>query len=106
VLASADFLAFALLRAAREVGLSIPTHLSVVVFDDNLPVQRADPPLTAVGQPNGRLGEEAAELLLERLRHPERGPILRVIAPSLIIRSSTGPILGDPESEAAALTVA
>lgn len=91
VIASADFLALGLLRVAREQGLSVPADLSVIVFDDNPSVQSADPPLTAIGQPNRRLGEEAGELLLDRLRHPEKGARQQLIAPSLIIRSSTGP---------------
>ncbi len=106
VLASADFLALAVIRAAREAGLSVPTDLSVIVFDDNPSVQREDPPLTAVSQPNRRLGEEAGELLLDRLNRPEQGPGHRLIAPSLIIRSSTGPRPRNMESEGTTATVA
>lgn len=106
VLASADFLALALIRAAREERLSIPTDVSVVVFDDNPSVQRADPPLTAISQPNRRLGMEAGELLLDRLAHPEVGPIHRLVIPSLIIRSSTGPRPRGTVREDAAATVA
>lgn len=106
VLASADFLALATLRAARDTGLSIPADLSVVVFDDNLPVQRADPPLTAVSQSNRHLGEVAGELLLDQLKHPEKGVTHRLIVPSLVIRSSTASRATWTEGEVSGTTVA
>jgi LacI family transcriptional regulator len=106
LLASSDFVALAALRAARHAGLSVPRDLSVIAFDDNLAVQRVDPPLTAVGQPNRRLGEEAGELLLDQLRQPERGPFHRLIDPSLIIRSSTGPRTVGTKGDATGATVA
>jgi LacI family transcriptional regulator len=89
VFAAADFLALAALRAARSSGMSVPDDLSIVVFDDNLPVQQADPPLTAISQPNRRLGEEAAALLLDRVANPDGPLVQRLIVPSLIVRSST-----------------
>jgi len=50
VLAAADFLALAALKAARAGGLRVPDDLSIAAFDDSLLVQHADPPLTAVSQ--------------------------------------------------------
>jgi DNA-binding LacI/PurR family transcriptional regulator len=92
--AAADFLALAILPVAREQGLSIPRDLSVIVFDDNLSVQRADPPLTAIDQPNRRLGEEAATVLLDRVRGPDRPLVQRLFTPTLIFRSSTAAASG------------
>lgn len=89
VFAAADFLALAVVHAAKAAGLTVPGDLSVAVFDDNLPVQQADPPLTAVSQPNKRLGEEAAELLLDRLAAPGAPLAQRLIVPSLVVRAST-----------------
>jgi LacI family transcriptional regulator len=91
IFAAADFLALAALKAARKGGLSVPRDLSVVVFDDNLLVQHADPPLTAVSQPNWRLGEEAAGMLLEQLTGPNHAQVQRLIVPTLIVRDSTAP---------------
>jgi DNA-binding LacI/PurR family transcriptional regulator len=100
VFAAADFLALAVLPAARARGLSIPRDLSVVVFDDNLSVQGADPPLTAVGQPNRTLGAEAARLLLERIEYPDAPVVQQIFEPSLVMRSSTAPLsdLGGKDS--------
>lgn len=91
VFAAADFLALAALRAARQLGLKVPADLSIAVFDDNLPVQHADPPLTAISQPNKRLGEEAAELLLGRIHRPQSALIQRLVVPTLVNRASTAP---------------
>ncbi|HEX6508500.1 MAG TPA: LacI family DNA-binding transcriptional regulator [Chloroflexota bacterium] len=91
IFASADFLALGAIKAARALGLSVPRDLSVVVFDDNALVQQADPPLTAVTQPNRRLGEEAAALLLDRVKEPGLPLVQRLVVPSLSTRLSTAP---------------
>lgn len=91
VFVAADFLALALIKAGRDVGLSVPDDLSVVVFDDTSTVRHADPPLTAISQPNRRLGEEAAELLLDRIERPTSPLVHRLIVPSLVVRNSTSP---------------
>lgn len=90
IFAAADFLAVAVARAVRATGLTIPGDLSLVAFDDSVLVRNAEPPLTAVGQPNRRLGEEAAALLLDRIAAPERPPVHTLLAPSLAVRNSTG----------------
>lgn len=87
--AAADFLALAALKAARLAGLALPDDLSVAVFDDSLLVQHADPPLTAISQPTGRLGEEAAALLLDRVANPGLPLVQRLVVPTLVARAST-----------------
>jgi len=91
VVAAADVLALAALRAARAAGLAVPDDLSLVAFDDSLLVQHADPPLTAIGQPNHLLGEQAASLLLDRAADPSLPPVQRLVAPTLVVRKSTAP---------------
>ncbi len=91
ILAAADILALAVLRAARAMGRAVPDDLSLIAFDDTLLVQHADPSLTAIGQPNRRLGEEGMTLLLERAAAPALPPVQRLIAPTLVVRQSTAP---------------
>lgn len=91
VFAAADFLALATLREAREAGLCVPLDLSLCVFDDSPLVQHAEPPLTTVSQPNQRLGEEAAALLLELVAHRGAPLMQRLVVPTLTIRGSTAP---------------
>jgi LacI family transcriptional regulator len=91
VFAAADSLALAVLKAARTAGLAVPRDLSLAVFDDNAVVQQAEPALTAVSQPNRRLGEEAAGMLLDRIAQPGGPLVQRLIVPTLVIRQSTAP---------------
>ncbi len=98
VFAGADFLGLAVLRVARALGLTVPDDLSVAVFDDSLLVEHADPPLTAVGQSNRRLGEDAAALLLDRVATPDLPLARRLVTPTLVVRCSTAsPVRVRPE---------
>ncbi|MGI8967516.1 MAG: substrate-binding domain-containing protein, partial [Chloroflexota bacterium] len=96
IFAASDFLALTVLKVARSLVLRVPSDVSLVVFDDNSLVQQAEPPLTAVSQPNSRIGEEAMGLLLDRIANPEIPLVQRLIVPSMVLRSSTGPIRMDP----------
>jgi LacI family transcriptional regulator len=92
VFASADFLGIAVVKAARDAGLTIPDDLSVCVFDDSPLVQHADPPLTAVSQPNRRLGEEAGRLLLDRVENPAAPLVQQLVIPAMVVRLSTAAV--------------
>jgi len=87
--AGADYVGLAALKAARTLGLAVPSDLSLVVFDDSLLIEHAEPPLTAVSQSSRRLGEEAAGLLLDRVAHPTLPLVQRLLVPSLVVRRST-----------------
>ena len=63
-----DLMALGALEAARAGGRRVPTDLSIVGFDDIPFAALANPPLTTVGQPIRQLGEQAADLLLQRDR--------------------------------------
>jgi DNA-binding LacI/PurR family transcriptional regulator len=98
IIAAADYLALAVLKVARARGLSVPQDLSLAAFDDNLTIQQAHPAITAISQPNRRLGEEAASLLLDRVSNPESPLVQRIIVPTLVTRESTcPPILEGPK---------
>lgn len=88
VLAMGDVLAIGALRAARQLGLSIPSDLSVVGFDDIAACQWMQPRLTSVRQPIVEKGEVAARLLLERIEDPNHARH-HVLAVQLIERDST-----------------
>jgi LacI family transcriptional regulator len=78
------------LRALRERHMRIPEDVSVVGFDDIPAAELLDPPLTVVQQPTYRMGAQAAELLIRRIREPE-APVQEVLlSASLVIRGSTG----------------
>ncbi|MCI0345372.1 MAG: substrate-binding domain-containing protein, partial [Chloroflexi bacterium] len=91
VLAMSDALAIGAIGAARELGLRVPEHLSVVGFDDIDLAAHVDPPLTTVHQPIRRKGEEAVRLLLAAIETTT--PLVeRVRLPtSLVVRRSSAP---------------
>lgn len=67
VFARNDAVAMGALRAARDLGLSVPGDIAIAGFD-NLPISAyTSPPLTTVNQPTAILGHRAAEFVLDRI---------------------------------------
>jgi LacI family transcriptional regulator len=76
--------------AAEERGLSCPKDLSMIGYHDLPHDDRIVPPLTSIHQPREELGRIAAEILVAILRSPGLPPAPRRIAPTLVVRRSTG----------------
>ena len=90
VIAVNDLLAIGVLRAAADLGLHIPTDVSVVGYDDIATASYLVPRLTTVSRDAQNLGRAAVKLLLARIHDPDR-PRRRETRPArLIIRESTG----------------
>jgi LacI family transcriptional regulator len=64
IFASADQMAYGVLRAAEERGIAVPQDLALVGFDDDAPSAHVQPPLTTVRQPSFEMGQRGIELLL------------------------------------------
>ncbi len=86
-----DLMAFGALTVAEERGLMCPRDVSIVGYHDLPHVERIVPPLTSIRQAREELGRIAAELLVQLLASPGRPPAPRKIAPTLVVRQSTGP---------------
>ncbi|MGD9942956.1 MAG: LacI family DNA-binding transcriptional regulator [Burkholderiaceae bacterium] len=85
-----DIIAFGVMLGLQAAGLTPGRDFGVVGFDDVPEASLWEPPLTTVQAPQDRIGEAAAELLIQRINHPH-GPVARVInEPSLILRKSCG----------------
>lgn len=88
-----NFIAIGALRALKDVGLQVPKDMSVVGFDDLPPRLIMQPSLTVVVQPAYEMGQQATELLLERLSGNAPEACREIILPTeLIIRSSAAPL--------------
>jgi len=86
-----DLLAIGALRAAGDLGLLVPTDLSLVGYDDISFANYLVPRLTTSSKDAVRMGREALKMLLARIEDPDR-PRQRADLPArLIIRESTGP---------------
>jgi LacI family transcriptional regulator len=86
-----DISAIGAVRALREGGRLVPEDVSVVGFDDIQSAAYQNPGLTTVRQPLRKMGEIAAETLLQRINSPENSPYPKVITvqPELVVRAST-----------------
>lgn len=82
-----DMIAIGVLMACRERGIAVPQELSIVGFDDIKLTSYVTPPLTTIHQPKVRLGQLAAQVLLDLL--DDRPGRNYVLPPMLIPRAST-----------------
>ena len=93
IFATSDTTAIGLMQAAYQSGVSIPTRLSIVGYDDIDLAPFTIPPLTTVSQTGVEMGRAATRLLLDIIdRDLDREDVDDVVlAPSLIVRESTAP---------------
>ncbi len=95
-------LAEGVLRAARDLRLSVPGDLSVVAHDDALPhrpADRFDPALTVTRAPMRDACDPLAQLLVDHIQGAAAAALQIVVRAGLIARASTGPV---PNGEEAA----
>jgi DNA-binding LacI/PurR family transcriptional regulator len=84
-----DISAIGAIRAIQEKGLRVPQDISVMGFDDIPGAAFYSPSLTTVRQPLNRMGEVAAQSLLERIEGKRDYPAEIAIEPELVVREST-----------------
>ncbi|WP_405675898.1 LacI family transcriptional regulator [Streptomyces sp. NBC_01511] len=90
ILFANDQMAIGALHALERRGVRVPDDIAVTGFD-GIPLSRiVRPPLTTVRQPMRRLGEEAVELLIQRLSDPTRPPVSLMLPVSVARRGSCG----------------
>ncbi len=89
-----DEMAAGALRAAHEMGLSVPSDLSVVGFDNITMSHYTDPPLTTVSPAKEHMGKLAVSRVLEMIENKETPPRRQETPVELIVRNSTSK-LGD-----------
>lgn len=92
-----DYTASGIILAAKQVGLQIPDDVSICGFSNSKISQDTDPMLTTVDQHPRKVGEEAIELLLEKINSGGKTIIKknRVVKTSLVVRQSTRPLEGE-----------
>ncbi|MBF6595697.1 MAG: LacI family DNA-binding transcriptional regulator [Thermaceae bacterium] len=91
VVAHDDVIAIGAMHAIYSQGLSIPTDISVVGYDDIASAAYLEPPLTTVRSPKAHMGTLAGQTLLKIIRSTELIPTATITLPvELIVRASTG----------------
>ena len=101
ILCHSDVMAHWVVRAAEDLGLTIPDDLSVVGFDDNPLARRLRPELTTVWQPIAEKGHVAAAELTAAIDSAQAGrpqPAEHVVLPTeLVVRGAPArPRRADP----------
>lgn len=84
-----DISAIGAMRAIHDHNLHVPQDISVMGFDDIPGAAFHWPSLTTVRQPLARMGEVAAQSLLERIEGKQEYPSEIAIEPELAVREST-----------------
>lgn len=87
-----DMLAIAAMRAASDLGLTIPGDLSVAGFDDIPFSSYLSPRLTTVSGKAEDSGRDAVRLILKRFAEPDLPQQVMMTQAQLIVRESTGPV--------------
>jgi LacI family transcriptional regulator len=91
IFAASDYLVLGVLDALREHGLSCPTDISIVGFDDMPFASLLDPPITTIRQPIRLMGERGVDALVARLENLKDAPEPLRLPVSLVERASVGP---------------
>jgi LacI family transcriptional regulator len=73
-----------------DLGLEPGRDVAVIGFDNISEGAMHRPALTTVAIGARQIGEEAARLLLRRIKSPEASPETIILPPKLVIRSSCG----------------
>ena len=89
VFAANDMMALGALKALRQAGMSVPSKVEVMGYDDIPFARLLDPPLSTVAQPAREMGAASADLLLRLIsgEKPRRKTV--VMKPQLLLRGTT-----------------
>ncbi|MBW3635980.1 MAG: GntR family transcriptional regulator [Armatimonadetes bacterium] len=94
IFTTSDIGAWAALKWLAEKNVRVPQQISVVGFDDDRPSRFTHPALTTIAHPIGAIARRALEILCA----DENKPAREFIAPSLVVRESTGQAPGRGET--------
>jgi DNA-binding LacI/PurR family transcriptional regulator len=91
IFAANDISAIGALKALEEAGLHTPADVSVVGYDNTSLAALPQISLTSVQQFGSDIGRLGMECLFECIEGARSTPRHEVVAPTLVVRSSTGP---------------
>jgi len=91
IMCMADELAYGVLRALHEAGISVPERMSVVGFDGHRASAFMQPPLTTVRQPVARMGRRAAELVFAAIQSQSLFAGREIVPTELQLRQTVMP---------------
>ncbi|MCO4820423.1 MAG: LacI family DNA-binding transcriptional regulator [Flavobacteriaceae bacterium] len=91
IIASNEGVALAAMKIAQQRGKLIPEDFSTIGFTNGILARHSNPKLTTVSQHGELMGAAAAEMLIERLEHPENKKEFKtkMIKTDIVERNST-----------------
>ena len=91
IFAANDLTCVGALSAATALGVRVPGELSLAGFDNSLFARLRALWLTSVDGTAQQMGQQAGQMLLERIERPSAPAQTRLLPPRLEVRGSTGP---------------
>lgn len=83
-----DSIAIGAMKALHETNLNIPKDVAIIGFNDIAQARYIHPSLTTLRVETTAMGQEALLSLLQRINHPKKLPIKKVVPTTLIKRQS------------------
>jgi len=90
IFACNDLMAMGVLRAAAECGISVPSDLAVMGYDDIELSSYTTPALSTIHQPKAEIGRAAVQMILERINDRSLPPRREMHSATLVVRGSCG----------------
>lgn len=83
-----DTMALGLMSRLQQRGINIPEDMSIIGYDNIEISEYFSPPLTTIHQPKRRVGKNAFEILLQRIKNKEHERRVFEMHPEIVERSS------------------
>jgi len=84
VIGGADSITLGLYRYLYSIGINYPRDISIVGYETSILTAYSTPRLTSVCLERPRIGAEAAQVLLDRLRDYRAAPVQKIVEPWLM----------------------
>jgi len=84
-----DYTAIGVLLATKNLEINVPEDVSIFGFSNSEASQNTDPMLSTVNQHPLKIGEQAMNLLIDKIGKNEHAPKNKIIKTSLVLRETT-----------------
>lgn len=89
IVCATDTMALGVLKCLRKRGIQVPEEISLIGFDNLAITTMVDPSLSTIGIPITEMGQQAAQILLNKIANPGAPPTHLTMDCQLILRDST-----------------